>query len=281
MLTAGLKLSYRIQGAAGVIDSAQLLQNAYTRFTTKIRQVSLSSGLYRQEQQQEQNQEFRSALVNLNLVMGTCSVCILLQTVMSILNYTSGSASNTDKTIVNIYFYWVCYYWIPIWGIVLSLLYLARAHAPRKTFRSELHRNIIPAFSNNALIGEEYDLLEADDVEGGGGGVNNNYNNNSSDLHVSLLNSANLTSDSSGNYIRGAMSSMERTISKGSQSVYSTSTAGHDLDDQLFESSLNQTRGSSVGALYDAMASPHVDLYQRAGILSSRLLADLEEAEME
>lgn len=79
MLNAGIKLSLRIQGAAGVLDSTQLLQNAYSRFTTRIRQVSLSSMLYRQQEHTEATQEFRNALVNLNLVMGTCCACILLQ----------------------------------------------------------------------------------------------------------------------------------------------------------------------------------------------------------
>lgn len=235
-------------------------------------------------------------------VLFLLSLIVFLQTIMSILNYTSKSSSSTDKTAVNIYFYWcvlllcnsvlcpnvylfrTCYYWLPIWGIVLSLLYLARAHAPRKTFRSELHRSNIPAFSNNALIGEEDDLLLEDDANsgsglgGGGMGIHGgqSHNHNSSDLHTSLLNSAHFTSDSSGNYLRGNMSSIERTVSNGDQSVISSSTGNDDL-----ETSLNMTRGSSIGALYDAMQSPHVDMYQRGGILSSRLLAEIQEAEME
>lgn len=123
MLSAGLKLSWRIQGAAGIsnIENGGA-QGAYTRFTQRIRQVSVSSVLHKPVS--EGSKEFRAALRNLNIVMGTCSCCILLQVtsilcaceyfiiyppsqvIMLTLNYALGYASNSTGTVGPAYFYW-------------------------------------------------------------------------------------------------------------------------------------------------------------------------------
>lgn len=50
--------------------------------------------------------EFQSALHNLNMVMLTCTICILIQMLFLMLNYALGYSDSTDKTVGPPLFYW-------------------------------------------------------------------------------------------------------------------------------------------------------------------------------
>lgn len=52
------------------------------------------------------NMELKNALNNLNFVMATCTVCILLQMIMLTLNYALGYADQANKTVGPPFFYW-------------------------------------------------------------------------------------------------------------------------------------------------------------------------------
>src|SRR4051794_37011724 len=71
--------------------------------------------------------------------------------VMLILNFALGYANDTDRTVGPPIFYWYCHppcvlssahldlpycracsEWIPLWGPVVTLLYLSRTHSQRK-----------------------------------------------------------------------------------------------------------------------------------------------------
>lgn len=43
---------------------------------------------------------------------------------MLILNYAFGYEDDANKTVGPRFFFWTCYWWIPLWGPVTSLLYL-------------------------------------------------------------------------------------------------------------------------------------------------------------
>jgi hypothetical protein len=78
------------------------------------------------------NLELKNALNNLNFVMATCTVCILLQMIMLTLNYALGYSNQANKTVGPPLFYWTCSYYIPLWGPILALLYLSRSQSHRK-----------------------------------------------------------------------------------------------------------------------------------------------------
>jgi len=118
-LSAGLKLWYRIKGVAGN-DSGN--DSSMT--------INISPFKRRSQTQIQTNNssvEFRNALFNLILVMSTCSTCILIQILLLILNQAFGYATSPDKYIVGWAFFWTFYAWIPLWGPVISLLYLSRS----------------------------------------------------------------------------------------------------------------------------------------------------------
>lgn len=82
MLHAGLKLYNRIQGAAGNLEQPQSRSRRSRR--NPLPSQSSSSTSHPSNRNQFANQfdgsaEFRGALRNLNLVMATCTLCILLQ----------------------------------------------------------------------------------------------------------------------------------------------------------------------------------------------------------
>eukprot|EP01034_Spumella_vulgaris_P021359 gene21359-27389_t len=291
MLSAGLKLSWRIQGAAGISNIEHGgAKGAYTRFTQRIRQVSVSSVLHKPVQ--EGSKEFRSALRNLNIVMGTCSCCILLQVVMLTLNYALGYASNSSGTVGPAYFYWTCYYWLPTWGIVLSLLYLSRAHTPRKTFKSEVPRTSIPSYSNNAMIGEEGDLLSDADhdshyTHSGEGGLrqallDSHYHEEEGEDHSS-------EASSSQHYLRGGFANNsyppDRTGSRDDESVTSgitNDTAGDGTQSSsLMHLQMSQYPYSPEHSGQDrdscATLTPMADLYHKGGHLLGRYGTDEED----
>lgn len=116
-LTAGLKLWYRIKGVAGS-DSGN-----DSSMTINI------SPFKRRSQTQTNNSsiEFRNALFNLILVMSTCTTCILIQILLLVLNQALGYSTSPDKYVIGWAFFWTFYAWIPLWGPVISLLYLSRS----------------------------------------------------------------------------------------------------------------------------------------------------------
>lgn len=81
---------------------------------------------------------FRQALNRLNMVMATCFLCNFTQTILLLLDYSLGYVTE-DTPVGPPFFYWTFYSWFPQWGIVCSLLYLARygmnnsAHAGEQT----------------------------------------------------------------------------------------------------------------------------------------------------
>eukprot|EP01032_Pedospumella_encystans_P013871 gene13871-15948_t len=116
MLSAGLKLAWRIHGVSGARnDLSTPIATGYSMRITNDKQL----------------QQFTSALWNLNIVMSTCAVCIILQTVLLVLDYALGYANSTSKTVGPTLFYWTCYFWLPLWGVTCSLLYLSRTHSKR------------------------------------------------------------------------------------------------------------------------------------------------------
>lgn len=56
------------------------------------------------------------------------SITFDFQIVLLVLNYAFGMEYSKDEFVVNIYFYWTFYSWLPLWAITISLLYLSRTH---------------------------------------------------------------------------------------------------------------------------------------------------------
>jgi hypothetical protein len=68
--------------------------------------------------------EFLTALRRLNIVMATCVMCNLLGVTMEGLNLLLGASNSAQNYIMNVYVFWACYSWAPLWGPVIALLYL-------------------------------------------------------------------------------------------------------------------------------------------------------------
>eukprot|EP00981_Chlorochromonas_danica_P004388 scaffold879_cov170-Ochromonas_danica.AAC.3 len=180
MLYAGLKLYHRIQGAAGNLDERNG-RSKRNRSSKKRYALMLEGG-----------SEFRGALRNLNLVMATCTLCISVQMVMIILNYSLGYANDANATVGPPLVYWLLNSWIPIWGPVLSLLFLCRAHSKRKKTPFEavriqsqdagansLRNPLIDSADISLSAGDEYfsesdSRINASDGHFLAGGTNNN-----------------------------------------------------------------------------------------------------------
>eukprot|EP01038_Epipyxis_sp_PR26KG_P006607 gene6607-9074_t len=146
MLAAGLKLSLRIQGAAGELNNNHIA----------VRQNSLAT---------KNNSEFKSALLTLNSVMATCTACIFLQVILLSLNYGLGYASRTNAYVGPVFFYWTCYFWLPLWGTILSLLYLSRAHSKRKLDPNPNKIAMGIATANDNPLIESYDSRPGSFIE--------------------------------------------------------------------------------------------------------------------
>jgi len=98
MLKAGLRLASRIKGA--------------TDTTSRISNVELIHALRR-----------------LNWVFGFVALTCLSQVTLLILNFSLGYASNSS-TVGPMYFYWIFYAWVPLWGTICPLLYLITIAPP-------------------------------------------------------------------------------------------------------------------------------------------------------
>lgn len=180
-----------------------------------------------------------------------------------------------------------CYYWIPIWGIVLSLLYLSRAHSPRKTFKSERPPTSIPSYSNNAMIGEdeEGDLDSHYTHSGDGAGLTQALLSHSEADESS-------ESGSSQHYLRGGFANNsyppERTGSRDDDSVSSgitgdTSNGDGHLSLLQMRSQQQQQQNYNVYSPDDsgnshresnATLTPMADLYHKGGLL---MMSDYDE----
>lgn len=112
MLNAGLKMSKHLQIAA--VRNAKTLVRPSNPNPVNIKTVDA------------RNDEFRNAIWTLNRVMATCAACILLQGTMLIFNYAQGKSGSTSTGEIPTLAYWPCYFWIPLWGTVLSLIFLSR-----------------------------------------------------------------------------------------------------------------------------------------------------------
>lgn len=133
MLGAGLKLSWRIRGAAGGLDDVSALNRISSRFMAfTFSKQSQHSGVSTHRRTNETNKEFWHALSNLNMVMGTCAACLFLQILLLVLNYALGFYNESGKTVGPLWFYWTAYFWLPLWGPILALLYLSRSHSKDK-----------------------------------------------------------------------------------------------------------------------------------------------------
>eukprot|EP00597_Dinobryon_sp_UTEXLB2267_P001397 CAMPEP_0170064740 /NCGR_PEP_ID=MMETSP0019_2-20121128/5101_1 /TAXON_ID=98059 /ORGANISM="Dinobryon sp., Strain UTEXLB2267" /LENGTH=338 /DNA_ID=CAMNT_0010271459 /DNA_START=736 /DNA_END=1752 /DNA_ORIENTATION=+ len=91
--------------------------------------------------------------------MATCSVCIFIQSVLLTLNYTLGYASSSSATVGPTMFYWVFYFWVPLWGPILSLLYLSRTHTRKINEDGGLKRSHRGSYSSRNLLGDFSGLL--------------------------------------------------------------------------------------------------------------------------
>ena len=90
--------------------------------------------------QSDREKDFASTIRILNRAMAICSACILLQGTMLTLNYGFGYASSPSKTVGPILLYWWLYFWIPLWGTVLSLLKLARTKSSDSDDLTEIEK---------------------------------------------------------------------------------------------------------------------------------------------
>lgn len=156
MLYTGLQLSGKIQGAVrvGDIDVAKSFDEAEVdNDEEEVAGIMYSEEIRRREQDRvnssyshhdsnlssrEQNannrnssastsHSFRKALNTLNIVMGVQLSSILIQILMLFLNWILGYSTKSEETFVPIEVYWILYAWVPMYGMVLSLLYLARS----------------------------------------------------------------------------------------------------------------------------------------------------------
>lgn len=97
MLSAGLKLAWRIHGVSGSNQNNNNSNNNAANNNNRINRVnnysitgsSVSFFTYRRIEGYDGQSEFRSALWNLNVVMGTCAVCLLMQVSAAIFKYLS------------------------------------------------------------------------------------------------------------------------------------------------------------------------------------------------
>ena len=174
-----MKLSWRIQGAAGGLDNSSTITtiaNRFAAFTNTFRRHQ--SGISTHHQTNETNKEFWSALINLNIVMAVCAACLFLQILLLVLNYALGYYNKSGKTVGPVWFYWTAYFWLPLWGPVLALLYLSRSNAQKngsKYGNNPMGRTLSANGShNNPLIFEEDEEVGL-------------YRSNTSDLSSRLL----------------------------------------------------------------------------------------------
>lgn len=86
MLHAGLKLYSRIHGAVGNLDQTNhgtTTHSANTSARSSARSTMVDSPVASNGGAVDGNAELKNALTNLNLVMATCTLCILLQVRLS------------------------------------------------------------------------------------------------------------------------------------------------------------------------------------------------------
>ena len=100
---------------------------------------------------QSRQKEFLSALRRLNIVMAACVLCNLLCITMLGLNFVLGYESSAREYIFNVYLFWACYAWIPLWGPVLALLYLVTPQKNKRGSRRGRRRRLKRSTSNQLL----------------------------------------------------------------------------------------------------------------------------------
>jgi hypothetical protein len=108
--------------------------------------------------------------------------------IMLILNYALGYADETDKTVGPPVLFWACYSWIPLWGVVCSLLYLSRSQFGRKKQTTSSGRFLsVDQYLRSPLIGPP-------------GGINSNAGseNGTSPSRSALVHSHHFTRDIMG-----------------------------------------------------------------------------------
>jgi hypothetical protein len=116
MLSSGIRLSVRIRGVCGELGVGLTGNKAQMALYPETRHAR---GL-------------QAAVRRLNNVMLVCFVCVGVQVLLLILNYALGYARQTDKTVGPKLFYWTFYFWLPLWGPIISLMYLNRTGLNRR-----------------------------------------------------------------------------------------------------------------------------------------------------
>jgi hypothetical protein len=106
------------------------------------------------------SQEFLSALRTLNMVMATCASCEFIQMTLLFFNWMLGFAGSQSQTVGPVYFYWTFYAWAPLWGVILSLLYLSSS----RNSSSLRKRGGDAAGNNNNIINNVIDNNNNNDL---------------------------------------------------------------------------------------------------------------------
>lgn len=99
---------------------SQLTQSDHPLLAERVRSTS------RQTSATEASITFKKALTRLNIVMFIQFLCIAIQALLLLLNYSLGYVTN-DNTVGPYMFYWTFSVWLPMWGMVVSLLFLMRS----------------------------------------------------------------------------------------------------------------------------------------------------------
>ena len=100
---------------------------------------------------QSRQAEFLAALRRLNIVMAACVLCNMLCITMLGLNFVLGYESSAQDYIFNVYLFWACYAWIPLWGPVLALLYLVTPQKHKRGSRRGRRRRLKRSNSSRNL----------------------------------------------------------------------------------------------------------------------------------
>lgn len=85
--------------------------------------------------------EFLQALRILNIVMATCVFCNVMAVALLCITFVTGNADSAEDNVGPKFFYWTFYHWLPIWGPILSLLYLAKRRDSTSKSGADMQRD--------------------------------------------------------------------------------------------------------------------------------------------
>lgn len=92
-------------------------------------------------ERQKKTYEFLQALRILNIVMATCVFCNVMAVALLCITFVTGNADSAEDNVGPKFFYWTFYHWLPIWGPILSLLYLAKRRDSTSRSGADMQRD--------------------------------------------------------------------------------------------------------------------------------------------